>query len=105
MDEYITYGKFIKPYLGISYQVIPEYIASYYSDVVAGVFIRSLDTDGPAYKAGLERGDIITEINDESVVDSFTTVLSQYKPEEEIKITYYRDGEYDTVKVTLGEAD
>ncbi len=105
LDEYITYGKFIKPYLGISYQVIPEYIASYYSDVVAGVFIRSLDTDGPAYKAGLERGDIITEINDESVVDSFTTVLSQYKPEEEIKITYYRDGEYDTVKVTLGEAD
>ena len=29
------YGKFIKPYIGISYQMISEYEALYYTDVVA----------------------------------------------------------------------
>ena len=105
VEEYRTYGKFIKPYLGVTYQVISEYLASYYSDIEAGVLIVRVDSNGTAYDAGLRKGDIITKIDDESVVDSFTTVLAKYKPEDEIVVTYSRDGEIFTVDIILKEAD
>jgi serine protease Do len=106
IEEYRTYGKFIKPYMGITYQVISEYMAYYYQDLVPGVLIMKVDTSGPAYEAGLKKGDIITAIDDDSLEDlSFTTVLSKYKPGDEITVAYTRDGESGTVKVTLEEAD
>lgn len=105
IEEYRTYGKFIKPYIGISYQIISEYVAYYYSDLVPGVLVVRIDTDGPAYNAGLRKGDIITEIEGKSVVDSFTTVLDQYDPEDEIEVTYVRNGEISTISITLAEAD
>jgi len=105
IEEYRTYGKFIKPYLGVTYQVISEYLASYYSDIEPGVLIVRVDPLSPAYDAGLRKGDIITEIDEESVVDSFTTVLAKYKPGDEIKVTYSRDGDIATVSIVLAEAD
>ncbi|HRX43951.1 MAG TPA: trypsin-like peptidase domain-containing protein, partial [Candidatus Dojkabacteria bacterium] len=39
LEEYRVYGKFIKPYVGISYQMISEYQAIYYTDVVAGALV------------------------------------------------------------------
>jgi len=105
VEEYITYGKFIKPYLGVTYQVISEYLASYYSDIEPGVLIIRVDPTGPAYDAGLRKGDIITKIDEESVVDSFTTVLAKYKPGDEIVVTYNREGEISDVDIVLEEAD
>ena len=105
VEEYRTYGKFIKPYLGVTYQVISEYLASYYFDIEPGVLIIRVDSTGPAYDAGLRKGDIITKIDDESVVDSFTTVLAKYKPGDEIVVTYSRNGELSTVDIILEEAD
>lgn len=104
IDEYITYGKFIKPYLGITYASISEF-DSYVYNVEAGAYINKVEDGSPADKAGLQSADIITKINDESVVDSFSTVLSKYKPGDEVEITYYRNGEEKTTTVTLGEAD
>jgi serine protease Do len=105
IEEYRTYGKFVKPYLGITYQIVSEYVAAYYSDVVAGVLILRVDPTSPAYDVGLKKGDIITHMDDESVVGSFSTVIDQYDPGDEVKITYYRDGESSHVNVTLAEAD
>ena len=105
IEEYRTYGKFVKPYLGITYQIVSEYVAAYYSDVVAGVLILRVDPTSPAYDVGLKKGDIITHMDDESVVGSFSAVIDQYDPGDEVKITYYRDGESSHVNVTLAEAD
>ncbi len=106
IEEYITYGKFIKPYMGITYQVISEYVARYYTDLVPGVLVMRVDPSGPAYSAGLKKGDIITAVGDDSVADSsFTVVLSKYKPGDKITVTYTRDGESKTAEVTLEEAD
>ncbi len=106
IEEYTTYGKFIKPYMGITYQIISEYIARYYSDLTPGILIMRVDPSGPAYDAGLKKGDIITAVGEDSVVDSsFTVVLSKYKPGDKITVTYTRDGESKTAEVTLEEAD
>ena len=105
VEEYRTYGKFIKAYLGVTYQLISEYLASYYSDVEAGVLIVRVDPLSPAYEAGLRKGDIITKIDDVSVVDSFSTVIGKYKPGDEISIDYSTGGESKSVTVVLAEAD
>jgi serine protease Do len=105
IDEYRKYGKFLKPYLGIEYQMISESQARYYENVVAGALIRRIVPESPAEDAGLERLDIIMEIGGKSVVDSFASVIQEYGVGEEIELKVYRDGEELTLKATLGEMD
>ncbi|MDX9739181.1 MAG: trypsin-like peptidase domain-containing protein [Candidatus Dojkabacteria bacterium] len=105
LSEYITYGKFIKPYIGISYQMISEYEALYYKDVVAGALVITVDPKGPASKAGIERGDIITKINKESVENSFASLIQSFKVGDEIELELWNAGKSRDVKVTLVEAE
>lgn len=61
--------------------------------------------DGPAAKAGLRSGDVITKFNDVPI-DSGPTLISEiwtHKPGDKIKITYTRDGKASQVDVTLGQ--
>lgn len=105
LEEYRTYGKFIRPYIGISYQMISSYEALYYRDVVAGALVVSTDPQGPAAKAGIVRGDIITKINGEKVENSFASLVQSFKVGEEVEIEVWNGGETRTVKVVLEEAD
>ena len=105
LNEYRTYGKFIKPYLGVSYQMISEYEALYYRDVVAGALVISADLQGPAAKAGIERGDIIVKINKEEVKGAFASLIQSFKVGEEVEIELWNAGKTRTVKVTLEEAN
>ncbi|ATL28986.1 S1C family serine protease [Streptomyces formicae] len=61
--------------------------------------------NGPADKAGLKPGDVITKLDD-TVVDSGPTLIGQiwtHKPGDKVKLTYERGGKEHTVEVTLGE--
>lgn len=104
LEEYRTYGKFIKPYIGISYQMISEYQAMFYEDVVAGALVMNIDLDGPAAKVDIKRGDIITKVEGEDVKQSFSYIIQSYKVGDEISLEVWRTGESKTVKVTLQEA-
>jgi len=60
--------------------------------------------DGPADKAGLKPGDVITKLDD-TTIDSGPTLIGTiwtHKPGEKVKITYKRDGKEATTEVTLG---
>ena len=105
LNEYRTYGKFIKPYLGVSYEMISEYEALFYGDVVAGALVISTDLQGPAAKSGIERGDIIIKINNEEVDGAFASLIQSFKVGEEVEIDLWNAGKTRTVKVTLGEAN
>ncbi len=104
-EEYRTYGKFIKPYLGVSYQMISDYQAIYYEDVVAGALIVRVDPYGPAQEAGVERGDIITEFAGEPVESSLANLISGKEVGEEVEMKIWNNGEERTVTVTLQEQD
>ncbi|MFG2293130.1 S1C family serine protease [Streptomyces sp. NPDC048603] len=59
---------------------------------------------GPADKAGLKPGDVITEFGGKPI-DSGRTLISEiwtHKPGETLKLTYLRDGKPNTVDITLG---
>ncbi|WP_327125821.1 S1C family serine protease [Streptomyces sp. NBC_01727] len=61
--------------------------------------------DGPAAKAGLKAGDVITKFN-ETVIDSGPTLIGEiwtHKPGDKVTLTYKRDGKMSTAEVTLGE--
>ncbi len=104
LEEYRTYGKFIKPYIGISYQMISEYQAMFYENVVAGALVMNIDLEGPAAKVDIKRGDIITKVEGEDVKQSFSYIIQSYKVGDEISLEVWRNGESKTVKVTLQEA-
>jgi putative serine protease PepD len=61
--------------------------------------------NGPADKAGLKSGDVITKLDD-TVIDSGPTLISEiwtHKPGDKVTLTYKRDGKTSKVDVTLGE--
>ncbi|MFB7515716.1 S1C family serine protease [Streptomyces sp. NPDC056144] len=61
--------------------------------------------NGPAAKAGLKAGDVITGF-DGQAVDSGPTLISEiwtHEPGDSVKITYERDGKTRTATVVLGE--
>ncbi|MEE1818796.1 trypsin-like peptidase domain-containing protein [Streptomyces sp. SP18ES09] len=65
----------------------------------------SVTPDGPAAKAGLKAGDVITGFDDHPI-DSGPTLISEiwtHKPGDSVKITYERDGRTATATVVLGE--
>ena len=105
LEEYRTYGKFIKPYIGISYQMISEYEALYYTDVVAGALVMNVDPNGPAAKADIKRGDIITKVNEKELEQSLAYEIQSHKVGEEITLEVWREGKTFTVKVTLAQAE
>ncbi|MEV6563228.1 S1C family serine protease [Streptomyces kronopolitis] len=65
----------------------------------------AVSPNGPAAKAGLKPGDMITKL-DNTVIDSGPTLISeiwQHKPGDEVTLTYKRGGKEHTARVTLGQ--
>ncbi|TGA92608.1 PDZ domain-containing protein [Streptomyces palmae] len=62
---------------------------------------------GPADKAGLKPGDVITKL-DGTIIDSGPTLISEiwtHQPGDTVKLTYQRDGKEHTVQLTLGQRE
>lgn len=70
-----------------------------------GAYISGVQLNGPAAKAGLEKGDVITKVGDVQVQNSSDLVRELYKHKvgEKVTITFIRDGQTKNVEVTLGE--
>lgn len=106
-------GKISRPMLGIRYLPITKEIAQLRDlPVEAGALIVAgsagqpgVIPGGPADKAGLKEGDIITKLNNEEITEtrSLARLLQQYKIGDQVKITFLRDKTEQTVTVTLGE--
>ncbi len=70
-----------------------------------GAKITSITKESAAAKAGLQKDDIITQVNDETISDSedlFETIR-KFKPEDKVTITYLRDGQQKIATALLGK--
>jgi type II secretory pathway component PulC len=75
--------------------------------IIGGVLLELIIENSPADKAGLKKGDIITQIN-ETTINTFkdiTKALATFQPEETINIGYTRDGKKNQTKATLAKAN
>lgn len=101
ISEYKKHGEFIKPFIGVEYSIVSPTMAMFYDNLVAGAYVKGVVPESPADKAGIKRGDIITEVDGEDVGGSFSILIQKHEVGDEIDVKYYRDGEYITKKVTL----
>ncbi|MCR5233208.1 MAG: trypsin-like peptidase domain-containing protein [Lachnospiraceae bacterium] len=95
-------------YLGISGVSVTEEVSKTYN-IPKGIYISEAEENGPADKAGIEKGDVIRKFGGVTVstMNDIKEQLLYYKAGEEVEILLQRsDGsEYKdvTVKVTLGK--
>lgn len=83
-----------KAFLGVSFSTKPN-----------GALVTSVEENSAAEKAGLQKDDIITKINDIDIDEdnAIDKVISKLKPNDEVTISYIRNGKNQTTKATLKE--
>ncbi|HET7430133.1 MAG TPA: trypsin-like peptidase domain-containing protein [Nocardioides sp.] len=70
----------------------------------AGAKILQVSSDGPASKAGLRKGDLITEVADEKVADGIALIVAirSHQPGDTVAFTVQRGSDRMDLKITLG---
>lgn len=105
VDDLINYGYVTgRPQLGISCQDVTEAVSQAYN-IPVGAYIFSVTAGGAADQAGLQPGDVITGIQDQTIstTEELNAVKNQYKAGDTITLTYVRAGETKKIDVTLAE--
>ena len=105
IDDLINYGYVTgRPQLGISCQDVTEAVSQAYN-IPVGAYIFSVTSGGAADQAGLQPGDVITGIQDQTITttEELNAVKNQYKAGDTITLTYVRAGETKKVDVILAE--
>jgi serine protease Do len=115
IDSVKQTGKLQRPYLGVIYIPLTNDLAEQYGlSVRRGAYIappaiigtQPVLADGPADKAGLRAGDIITKIDDVAVdqTNSLSSLVNKHKVGDKVTLTVLRDGKEQKIDVTLGAA-
>ena len=108
---------------GIGYAILVETVRSIAQELIAdgkvehaylGVSVEDADGGGariaevrsgtPADEAGLEQGDVVTEVDGQAIEsgDELRLAVENHKPGDEMTLTVQRDGDTKTITVTLG---
>lgn len=107
VNDLIQYGSVKRAFIGIEpldrASATPEQLAALKIDRQNGIYIKNVLNNGGAAQAGLQRGDIITQINGIEVLTypELQEQLSRYKPGDNISITYLRNGAQKMTNVAL----
>ena len=111
LNNIIDNGKAERAYFGVTYVPITSEVAKKYDlPVKQGAYIynsssraSAIVAGGPADKAGLKDGDIITKVGNTEVgkAGSISTLIGEYKVGDTVEVTYIRDNKTYTTNVTL----
>jgi Do/DeqQ family serine protease len=106
METLVKYGKVRRGQLGIVVQRMSSELAAKLNLKDAkGVLVAAVQPGGPADRAGLKKGDVITKLNGTEVSDPnpFRMQIASTPPGTEVTLTLVRDGREQQVRATLGE--
>jgi serine protease Do len=99
-------GKVTRGWIGVQIQgITPDIAENLGLKEARGALVAEPQANGPASKAGIESGDVITAINGKEVKDSreIARTISGMAPGTTVKLTVVRKGQEKAVDVTLGE--
>lgn len=103
-------GKVEKAYIGVQYiSITPDTRAEYDLTQKQGAYVKqpggraAVIKGGPADKAGLKDGDIITKVGDKVVGEQggLGSLVAEYLPGEKVKLVVVRDGKEIELSLTL----
>ncbi|MEO5695523.1 MAG: Do family serine endopeptidase [Burkholderiaceae bacterium] len=101
-----TSGRVIRGRIGVAIdQVTKEVAESIGLGKPRGAMVRSVEADGPADKAGIEAGDIVTKVDGRSVdkVSDLPRMVGGAKPGDKLMLQVFRRGAYRDLSVSVIE--
>ena len=108
VNQLVEYGRTKRGWLGVQIQGLTEEIAeSLGLSNTNGAFIASVQTDSPAYKAGIEAGDVILKFNN-TTINSYRDlprVVAETDVGSEVNVEIWREDKIRNFLVKLGELD
>jgi serine protease Do len=96
--------KVIRGSIGITFQAAQSSaVGRMYGFTSGGVIVSSIVPSGPAFKAGLQPGDIITSIDGQTVKDGdqLVAIVSEKHPGSTVRLGYLRNGKQQSVDVSI----
>ena len=106
LKSVVEKGKAERAYIGVSYATITPSIQKQYSlPVSEGAYVsgdNGIIAGGPAEKAGLKNGDIITAVDGVKIgaAGSLSTLIGEHSSGETVELTIIRDGNEQKIKLT-----
>jgi putative serine protease PepD len=81
------------------------YLGVTLEDAEDGALVTGVGATSPAADVGLEPGDVITGVGDDAVtsVDDLVSAIADRESGDEVELTWERDGDEQSARVTLGE--
>lgn len=106
MEDLVSKGKVTRGYLAIVPQDIDANMAKAWKlKSTEGALVGDVTPNGPADRAGMQRGDVITSFNGKKILNSthLRQTVAQADPGTTAKIVLLRDGREMTLPVVLGD--
>ncbi len=106
MDQILKYGKVTRGWMGVGIQdVSPPVARAYGVPANQGAIVSGVQSGSPAAKAGLQRGDVITELDGQGVTGSndLKLKIGELRPGTAVHLKIMRNGKPQDVTMTLGE--
>ena len=106
MDQLMKTGRVRRGMLGVTIQPVDaDLAASMNLPAARGAIVTNVTAGGPADKAGIKRGDVITAVNNTPVNDpnGLRNTVASLAPGSNATVTLQRDGRDQNVSVALAE--
>jgi serine protease Do len=107
MDEILKHGKVVRGYIGVGIQeVTPDLAKAFNVPPEKGALVGNVEPNSPGAKAGLQRGDVITELDRQAISgpNDLRLKVGAMTPGTTVHLKISRNGELHDVTLTLGEA-
>lgn len=103
-EQLISTGKVKRPYIGITGIDVTEFDSAYYN-LPVGIYVRQIQSDGPAANSDLKQGDVIIKFNGEEVktMSQLNNQKNKCNIGDKVTLTVSRDGKEQEVEITLIE--
>ncbi len=106
MDEILRHGKVDRGYIGVGIQeVTPDLAKAFHVPAEKGALVGNVEPTSPGGKAGLQRGDVITELNGQPITgpNDLRLKVGTMAPGATVHLKVDRSGESKGFTVVLGE--